>query len=127
MSEFTAILVMLSNYMHDLATAVFAVSAVTAYLLRRSLAMRAAPATVQPLVRGIVRLGFFSLACTLALGFVRGLTYRKYEWVEAAGRDQVTVLVIKHIMLVCLVIAGIVFLYRLHRLGPAPERAEAQR
>ena len=46
-----AILVMLNNYMHDLATAVFAVSAVTAYLLHRSLAMQAAPATVVPVVR----------------------------------------------------------------------------
>jgi hypothetical protein len=120
-----AILVMLSNYMHDLATAAFAVSAVAAYLLRRSLAMQAAPATVQPLVRGIVRLGYFSLACTLALGFVRGITYRKYEWVEAAGRDQVAVLVVKHVILVSLVIAGCIVLYRLHRLGPARNSAEA--
>ena len=120
-----AILVMLSNYLHDLATAIFAVSAVAAYLLRRSLAMQAAPATVQPLVQGIVRLGYFSLVCTLILGFVRGITYRKYEWVEAAGRDQVTVLVVKHVILVALVIAGLVMLYRLRRLGRSPGAAEA--
>jgi len=119
-----AILVMLSNYMHDLATAVFAVSAVAAYLLRRSLAMQAAPATVQPLVGGIVRLGYFSLACTLVLGFFRGITYRKYEWVEAAGRDQVAVLVVKHVILVALVIAGVVMLYRLRGLGRGPGVAE---
>ena len=120
-----AILVMLNNYMHDLATAVFAVSAVSAYLLRRSLAMRAAPETVQPVVRGILRVGIFALVWTLFFGFVRGLTYREYEWVEAAGRDQVAVLVVKHVILVSLVIAGCVVLYRLHRLGPAPESAEA--
>ncbi len=116
-----AILVMLNNYMHDLATAVFAVSAVTAYLLRRSLAMRLAPETVQPVVRGVVRVGIFSLAWTLFFGFIRGLTYREYEWVEAAGRDQVAVLVVKHVILVSLVIAGCVVLYRLHRLGQAPK------
>jgi len=116
-----AILVMLSNYMHDLATAVFAVSAVTAYLLRRSAAMRAAPEAVRPVVRGVVRLGVFSLAWTLCFGFIRGLTYREYEWVEAAGRDQVYVLVVKHVILVSLVVAGCVVLYRLHRL----ERARA--
>jgi len=120
-----AILVMLSNYLHDLATAIFAVSAVAAYLLRRSLAMQAAPATVQPLVQGIVRFGTFSLVCTLILGFVRGITYRKYEWVEAAGRDQVTVLVVKHVILVALVIAGLVMLYRLRRLDRSPGAAEA--
>ena len=114
-----AILVMLNNYMHDLATAIFAVSAVTAYLLRRSITMRTAPETMQPVVRGVVRVGVFSLAWTLAFGFVRGLTYRQYEWVEAAGRDQIPALVVKHVILVSLVIAGCVTLYRLHRLGPA--------
>jgi hypothetical protein len=122
-----AILVMLNNYMHDLATAVFAVSAATAYILRRSLAMRAAPETVEPVVRGVVRVGVFSLAWTLIFGFIRGLTYREYEWVEAAGRDQVAVLVVKHVILVSLVIAGCVVLYRLHRLGRGPGAAEAGR
>lgn len=111
-----AILVMLNSYMHDLATAVFAVSAITAYLLQRSLAMRAAPQSLQPVVRGVVRVGVVSLVWTLVFGFVRGLTYREYEWVEAAGRDQVPVLVVKHVILVCLVVAGIVVLARLRRL-----------
>jgi hypothetical protein len=119
-----AVLVMLNNYMHDLATAVFAVSALTAYLLRRSLAVQAAPATLQPVVTGVVRVGVAALAWTLAFGFVRVLTYRRYEWVEAAGRDQVPVLVLKHVILVSLVIAGIIFLYRLHRLGRAAPGAE---
>jgi hypothetical protein len=121
-----AILVMLNNYMHDLATAIFAVSTITAYLLRRSLALRGAPEIVQPVVRGVVRVGIVSLAWTLVFGFVRGLTYRRYEWVEAAGRDQIPVLAVKHVILVCLVIAGCVVLYRLHRLGPAaaePDRS----
>jgi hypothetical protein len=120
-----AILVMLSNYMHDLATAVFAVSAVTAYLLRRSLSMQSAPGTVQPVVRGVVRLGIFSLAWTLVFGFIRGLTYREYEWVEAAGRDQVAVLVVKHVILVSLVVAGCVVLYRLHRIDRASVGVES--
>ena len=116
-----AILVMFSNYLHDLATAIFAVSAITAYLLRRSLAMQAAPACLEPVVRGVVRTGYAALAWTLAFGFVRGLTYRKYEWAEAAGRDQVAALVVKHVILVALVLAGCVFLYRLHRMRRIPE------
>jgi hypothetical protein len=120
-----AILVMFSNYLHDLATAIFAVSAVTAYLLRRSLAMQAAPTTIEPVVRGVVRTGYAALTWTLVFGFVRGLAYRKYEWAEAAGRDQVTALVVKHVILVALVIAGCVVLYRLHRLGRVPRGADA--
>ena len=72
--------------------------------------------SIQPLVRGVVRMGLFSLAWTLFFGIVRSLTYRQYEWVEAAGRDQVAALVIKHVILVTLVITGLVILYRLHRL-----------
>ncbi len=119
-----AILVMFSNYFHDLATAIFAVSAVTAYLLQRSLAMQASPATVQPVVRGVQRMGYYSLTWTLVFGYIRGLTYRQYEWTEAAGRDQVAALVVKHVFLVALVIAGLVFLYRLRRLGGVAEGAE---
>jgi hypothetical protein len=129
-----AILVMFSNYFHDLATAIFAVSAVTAYLLQRSLAMQTAPATVQsvdrslrPVVRGVQRMGYYSLAWTLLFGSIRGITYREYEWVEAAGRDQVPALVVKHFFLVALVITGVVFLYRLRRLQAAAEGAEASR
>ncbi len=120
-----AILVMFSNYFHDLATAIFAVSAVTAYLLQRTLAMQTAPAPLQPVVRGIQRMGYYSLAWTLVFGYIRGLTYRQYEWTEAAGRDQVAALVVKHVFLVALVIAGLVFLYRLRRLGGVTEGAEA--
>ncbi len=129
-----AILVMFSNYFHDLATAIFAVSAATAYLLQRSLAMQTAPATVQsvdrslqPVVRGIQRMGYYSLAWTLLFGSIRGITYREYEWVEAAGRNQVPALVVKHVFLVALVITGIVFLYRLRRLRAVAEDAEASR
>jgi hypothetical protein len=45
--------------------------------------------------------------------------------VEAAGRGQVAVLVVKHVILVALVIAGLGALYRLRRLGRSPEAAEA--
>ena len=128
-----AILVMFSNYFHDLATAIFAVSAVTAYLLQRSLAMQTAPAaqsvdrSLRPVVRGVQRMGYYSLAWTLLFGSIRGITYREYEWVEAAGRNQVPALVVKHVFLVALVITGVVFLYRLRRLRAVAEGAEASR
>jgi hypothetical protein len=121
---------MFSNYFHDLATAIFAVSAVTAYLLQRSLAMQTTPLAVQsvdrslrPVVRGVQRMGYYSLAWTLLFGATRGITYREYEWVEAAGRNQVPALVVKHVFLVALVITGIVFLYRLRRLQAVEEGA----
>lgn len=110
-----AILVMLNNYFHDLSTAVFAVSAIAAWLVCRSRAMEEAPAAVRPLAAGLVKVGIASLAWTLLGGMVRGITYREYEWVEAAGRGQVPVLVLKHVILVSLVTVGVFFLYRVRR------------
>jgi len=111
-----AILVMLNNYFHDLSTAVFAVSAITAWLLLRSRAMLEAPESVRPVAEGLLKLGVASLVWTLLGGMVRGLTYREYEWVEAAGRGQVPVLVLKHVILVSMVTAGVFVLYRVYRL-----------
>ena len=110
-----AILVMLNNYFHDLATAIFAVSAIAAWLLYRSRALQQAPAAVRPVAAGLVKVGIASLVWTLLAGMIRGITYREYEWVEAAGRGQVPVLVLKHVILVSLVIAGLIVLWRVRR------------
>ena len=86
--------------------------------------LQEAPAAVRPLASGIVKVGIASLAWTLLGGWIRGMTYREYEWVEAAGRGQVPVLVLKHVIMVALVAAGVAVLYRVHRMlraGEAPE------
>jgi hypothetical protein len=119
-----AVLVMLNNYLHDLATAAFAVSAVAAYLLRRSLAMKRAPTPLQPVVDGLVKVGVFSLVWTLAGGVIRALAYRRYEWMEAAGRGQVAALMVKHVILVSMVALGVVVLYRVRQLGRVAECGE---
>ena len=110
---------MLNNYLHDLATAVFAVSALAAWLLCRSPAARAAPEALGAVIDGLVRVGIVSLVWTLAGGVVRALAFRRYEWMEAAGRAQVPALVVKHIILVAFVIAGVVALARVRRLRGA--------
>jgi len=115
-----AVLVMLNNYMHDLMTAVFAVSAVAAWLLLRSTAMHDAPEAMRPVARGLIRLGLFSLLWVLLGGVVRALAYRKYEWMESVGRAQVPALVLKHVILVSLVIAGVVVLLKARRLIASP-------
>jgi len=111
---------MLNNYMHDLMTAVFAVSAVASWLLLRSTAAREAPGAIRPVARGLIRLGSFSLLWVLLGGVVRALAYRKYEWMESVGREQVPALVVKHVILVSLVVAGVAVLIRARRLVATP-------
>lgn len=111
-----AILVMLNNYLHDLATAVFAVSAFAAWILCRSTAMQEVPEAVRPIAHGLMKIGIAALVWTLLAGGIRSATYREYEWMEAAGRGQVAALVVKHVILVSLVLVGIVVMTRLRRL-----------
>lgn len=122
-----AILVMLNNYLHDLATAVFAVSALAAWFLLRSQAARSAPDALRPVIDSLVKVGIFSLVWTLAGGVVRSLAFRRYEWMEAAGRSQVPVLIVKHIILVTLVITGLIVLHRVRRLARVEIQEEARR
>jgi hypothetical protein len=121
-----AVLVMLNNYLHDVMTAVFAVSALAAWFLLRSVAMREAPEALRPVIRGLVRVGLFSLAWTLLGGVARMLAYEKYEWMEAAGRAQVLALVVKHVILVSLVIIGLVVLHKVRRLAAGHDAGEAR-
>ena len=111
-----AILVMLNNYLQDLATAVFAVSALAAWFLLRSPAARRAPEALKDVINGLVKVGVIALIWTLAGGAVRALAFRRYEWMEAAGRSQIPALVVKHVILVSLVIAGLVVLHRVRQL-----------
>ena len=119
-----AVIVMINNYLHDLATAVFAVSALATYFLLRTTTFKKIPDALSPVVKGLIRVGIVALVWTLAGGVVRALAYRRYEWMEAVGRDQVPALIVKHVLLVSVVIAGLVVFYhvrRLVRVGDAGE------
>jgi hypothetical protein len=122
-----AVLVMLNNYLHDLATAVFAVSALAAYFLLRSPAAREAPAAVQPVIQGLVRVGTIALLWTLAGGVVRALAYKRYEWMEAVGKAQVPALVLKHVILVSFVVLGVLVLRRVRQLESPATKEEVAR
>ena len=117
-----AVLVMLNNYMHDLATAVFGVSALTAYFLLQSRSAREAPAAIRPVIQSLVKVGTIALVWTLAGGVVRALAYKRYEWMEAVGKAQVPALILKHVILVSFVVLGVVVLLRVRRLAPAVEQ-----
>jgi len=122
-----AVLVMMNNYMHDLATAVFGVTALTSYFLLQSRSAREAPAAIQPVVRSLVKVGTIALIWTLAGGVVRALAYKRYEWVEAVGKAQVPALILKHVILVSFVVLGVLVLRRVRRLVPAVGQEEVTR
>ena len=110
-----AILVMLNNYFHDLATALFTACALTAFWAFQRLHGHAEPARLAQVLSRITGVGLFALGWILAGGVVRILAYRRYEWAEAAGRGQVAALGIKHVVLVSCVGIGLFYLIMIRK------------
>jgi len=108
--ELVGIVVMLNNYSHDLAVAVFFVSILTGWWLWKDLG-----ATAQGVIQRLLALARWSFAWILIAGVVRALTYYDYEWMAAAGNNQVPALIIKHVVLVTVAAWGIYGYLRLRR------------
>lgn len=100
------LIVMLNNFLHDLSAAWWMISAL---LLRHTL--RSSP---EPPDKVHVRLARYlcnsmsiALIGVIVFGAFRLWSYKTYEWVEAAGGGQVTLLAVKHIFFAAIVILGL--------------------
>jgi len=108
---------MLNNYFHDLAVALLLSSVALAWFLAKE-GDKGGPVAhnlIRRVLRKLTWLSYGSLAYILLGGVVRTLAYPRYEWMEAAGRGQLTALIIKHVFLAFVVFLGLFFLVRLKR------------
>ena len=112
-----AIALMMNNYLHDVATALLASSAVALWVLLRR--YEAGPRGAEAaryfleVQRAMVKLARLSLAWIVLGGIPRTIWYADFEWANAAGRGQVAALAVKHVVAFVLVGFGIVFWRRL--------------
>ncbi len=111
------VLVMLNNLFHDLATAfiviaTYAVHLLVGYAERNDDNIRRWTVGVYPAMLHVTVVVFVLL---LMAGIVRSFTYSWFEWVEGAGRVQIPVLIVKHIVLVAITIYGIYIWVQSHR------------
>lgn len=121
------ILLMVNNYLHDVATAFLLASGVTVWVLAWQHRASGEPAVAAFYVgayRRLTRMAQVALAWILIGGVPRALAYRQFEWANAAGAGQLPVLVAKHILLGTLVIWGAVLWIRLGREVRAVESAQ---
>lgn len=100
--ELLGVLVMLNNYSHDLAVAVFFVSVLAGWWLWRGLG-----ASARDVLGRLMALARWSFGWILIAGVVRTITYYEYEWMTAAGNSQVPALIAKHVVLVAVAAGGI--------------------
>jgi hypothetical protein len=119
MSPAAGIALMMNNYLHDVATALLAASAFAlVVLLRRYEARPQGPEAARlflEIAERMTTLARFSLAWIVLGGIPRTIWYGDFEWANAAGRGQVTALVVKHVVALVLVVLGIGFWRRLRR------------
>ncbi len=100
MNQTQALLIMLNNYFHDVATALLLASGVTMWVLARKYARNSNPeVTIYFLktYKAMTRLALFSLAWIIVGGIPRTIFYKDFEWANAAGKGQVEALIVKHI------------------------------
>lgn len=110
MSTSAAILVMLSNYVHDVATGLLLLSALWLGWSARDLGLRPGLETVAVFRRSYRRCLRFvrgSILLIVATGVVRALNFMQFEWFPALGRGLVPVLVVKHVLIFTMLGVGI--------------------
>lgn len=113
------ILITLNNFFHDLATAIWFCGTITIFIVVME-GVKSDQIELKNFVKKVYRrflwLTNISLVIVILGGLIRAFNYKKYEWAEALGRDQILLLIVKHILWGLIVIAGIFLQIRLYRI-----------
>ena len=109
------VLLVLSNYFHDLGVALLAANLFVAYFYQRHARGTAASSLQGKFLPYMRRITYYTLAWILVGGAIRAYYFMDYEWNPAAGRGQVPALIVKHLLLVTIVAYGLVIQRRLFK------------
>lgn len=112
-----AILVLLNNFLHDFSAAGWLFCTVILWsMLRKEIPGSDAGKIVIDTIKTILLLMRLSLGGIVVFGIIRALAYKTYEWNTAAGQGQVTLLIVKHILLLGIFIIGVVYYTRARKI-----------
>ncbi|RJQ51951.1 MAG: hypothetical protein C4521_11205 [Actinobacteria bacterium] len=112
------LLVILNNYMHDLAAGTW----LAANAFRWALVKRHAPLSPEmaDATHGVDLLAAASLVYVIVGGLIRLAAFGTYEMSEALAKGQGVLLGFKHALFILAIVAGEVLRRRTKRLGQAP-------
>jgi uncharacterized membrane protein len=108
------VLIIMNNYLHDLASAVLLSSAVLGFIFLKEVKKRNSEETLAFFIASYHQLTYLavgSLVWIILGGIIRTLAFTKYEWQPAVGANLVIALVFKHIIIFTAVFFGI-YLWR---------------
>ena len=114
-----ATLVLLNNFLHDFSAAGWIFCSVLLFVMLRSLPegfhARKGDDLYLYIVNSFNKIRLFmmlSLAGIVVFGIFRALAYKSYEWNAASGDSQITLLIVKHILLSFVFAAGLYYYFR---------------
>ncbi len=126
MSHPLAVFIMMSNYFHDVATAMVMASSIALWVIMKFFEGSASPDAVDFLLRlyrGISKLVVFSWAWIFSAGLIRLFTFRIYEWPNAVAKNQEYGLMVKYCLALGMMAGGAWLWYvvaaRMRALAPA--------
>ena len=115
-----AVLVLLNNFLHDFSAAGWVFGSVLLWsILRKKDPGDPPDEAIGPVLRIVLLLMNLSFAGIVIFGIIRTIAYRTYEWNQAAGQSQITLLVVKHIIFTLVFVVGLVYYLRARRLVKA--------
>jgi len=110
---FLAILVLLNNFFHDFSAAGWLFGSVLLWsMMRKELSNPGAGRVIADSLKTVLFLMRLSLAGIVVFGIIRTLAYKTYEWNAAAGQSQITLLIIKHVILTGIFAVGLIYYIR---------------
>lgn len=101
------VLVMLNNFLHDFSAAGWIFCTVLLWTMtRHKIPGGDGGIIIRRMLKRLILLMWLSLGGIGLFGLFRALAYKTYEWNAAAGSSQVTLLIVKHIILAGTLVLG---------------------
>ncbi len=119
-----AIFVMLNNFFHDFTVALLFSSLFILSVMLKYYEKDGSLKNIEffrHLYKSMTKVIIGSWIFIIVGGIIRTVNYYEYEWMEAAGKGQITALIIKHILLITLVVWGSIIHVRLKKKLASPE------
>ena len=116
MSDTLKILLVINNYSHDFAAAFFLVSVLLLFLLKKDFKNPTFPKEIKNKIFKILsRVGIISFLWIIFAGSVRTYFFEIFELNESIKRQEVNILIFKHIVFFAITISGIILWRRIKK------------
>jgi hypothetical protein len=116
MSPALGVVIMMNNYFHDVATALLIASGIAMWVIMKKYENNRGQEVTEyflKIYKSITFLAKFSVAWIIIGGIPRTIFYTEFEWANAAGKGQITALIVKHILAFLFVGSGAYLWFKL--------------